>query len=99
MSKTPVCVAPREKDPTSVGLDLPLKLANPSCHELPQGKRVASDPLRAANSHSSSVGNRYFTPSRLESHWAKSSASFTETLQTGQCSRPLGGSFPFHGFQ
>src|ERR1044072_713838 len=99
MSSTPLSVAPCGKEPTSVGLCFSLMLARPSAHEFPHGNKESLEPLRAANSHSSSEGKRYLTTSRYESHAAKSSASLTETLPTGQRSRPGGGLLPFHGSQ
>src|SRR5688500_11475056 len=89
-STTPHLFLPSELVQTGRGI-ASLATARRSCQVLPHGYERNSPPLRAANSHSSSVGKRYVTPSRFDLQLANASASFWETLTTGHCSCPGSG--------
>ena len=69
--------------PTSWALLL-ATLALSDSQSLPQGNEVDCTPLRAANSHSSSVGKPQFFLSRFETQSAYALASSKETLVTGK---------------
>src|SRR5207253_10396028 len=98
ISSIPNGLAPRGNEPTGAlsaypssiwrslqakEVFLSAKLArSPRLSKLPQGYLRPSVPL-AANSHSASVGSRYFLRSRVLSHWQNFIASRLLTYTTG----------------